>query len=145
MRKTKNNYVPAEYGGYLFPKSCLPDILPGDRGKVLTVNNAETEAEWKQAQGGSGIFWITTTETDLGQGTRLYRLDKTFREIYTAMQNKMLCVITIIFTQEPPSNYHAKHEIVKEIYYDSTDAAHVFSDTHDYSCATINDYPEFID
>ena len=92
-----------------------------------------------------GIFWITTTETDLGQGTRLYRLDKTFLEIYTAMQNKMLCVITIIFTQEPPSNYHAKHEIVKEIYYDSTDAAHVFSDAHDYSCATINDYPEFVD
>ena len=147
MRKTKNNYVPAEYGGYLFPKSCLPDILPGDRGKVLTVNNAETEAEWAQAQGGSGIFWITMTETELGQGARLYRLDKTFLEIYTAMQNKMLCVITVIFSGIPPSNYAAKQEIVKEIYYDSHDAAaYVFvNDTRTYSCPTINDYPEFID
>jgi len=56
MRKTKNNYVPAEFGGYLFPKSCLPDILPGDRGKVLTVNQTETEAIWAQAQGGSDPF-----------------------------------------------------------------------------------------
>lgn len=122
--------------------STLPEYSATDAGKALTVNASGNGLEWAA---GGGIFWITTTETDIGDGTRVYRLDKTFLEIYTAMQNKMLCVIQIIFTETPPSNYPAKHQIVKEIYLDTPGAAHVFGDTTDYSCATINDYPEFVD
>lgn len=145
MRKIKNNYVPAEYGGYLFPKSCLPDILPGDRGKVLTVNNAETEAEWKQAQGGSGIFWITSTSVDGGDGTYVLTLNKTFLEIYTAMQNNMLCVITYDSADDdPPTSYASRHGVVKEIHYNSSDGAVVEADMT-FTCSSVNDYPEFID
>lgn len=145
MRKTKNNYVPAEYGGYLFPKSCLPDILPGDRGKVLTVNNAETEAEWAQAQGGSGIFWITATDVEQGDGIFLIVLDKTFLEIYTAMRNNMLCVITYSSQDDdPPTSYAARHGVVNYIYYNSSDGAVVDADMT-FTCSSVNDYPEASD
>lgn len=142
MRKTKNNYVPAEYGGYLFPKSCLPDILPGDAGKVLTVNETETAAEW--AQGGSGIFWITATEVEQGDDTVVITLNKTFLEIYTAMQNKYLCVIIYDRQEDPPTNYEARHEIVKETYYDPSEGASVFAE-NTFNCASVNDYPEAAD
>lgn len=81
MKKTKNNYVPAEYGGYLFPKSCLPDILPGDRGKVLTVNETETAAEWEQASGGGGVMKVNLS---YDSGTRTYTVDKTWNEMHSA-------------------------------------------------------------
>lgn len=145
MRKTKNNYVPAEYGGYLFPKSCLPDILPGDRGKVLTVNESETAAEWAEGSGGSGIFWITTTEVEQGDETFLITLDKTFLEIYTAMQNRLLCVIIYSSNQDdPPTRYAARHGVVKEIYYNSSDGAVVEADMT-FTCSSVNDYPEASD
>ena len=95
MKKTKNNYVPAEYGGYLFPKSCLPDILPGDRGKVLTVNNAETEAEWEQASGGSMVVYVNNpvyTDGVLSGGT----LDHTWNEINNALRSGTAVTILII-------------------------------------------------
>lgn len=96
MRKTKNNYVPAEYGGYLFPKSCLPDILPGDRRKVLTVNNTETEAEWEQASGGGGmvVYVDNPVYTDgvLSGGT----LDHTWNEINNALRSGTAVTILII-------------------------------------------------
>lgn len=79
MRKTKNNYVPAEFGGYLFTKSCLPDILPGDRGKVLTVNEGETGAKWAEASGDALIVHGTWT-------SGICTLDKTAREIRTAFR-----------------------------------------------------------
>lgn len=85
MRKTKNNYVPAEYGGYLFPKSCLPDILPGDGGKVLTVNQNETEAIWAQSGGGM-VVYVNNPVYDgnvLTGGT----LDHTWNQINGALRN----------------------------------------------------------
>lgn len=86
MRKTKNNYVPAEYGGYLFPKSCLPDILPGDAGKVLTVNQNETEAIWARAQGGLVVYVDNPIFPETGVlsgGT----LDHTWNQINSALRN----------------------------------------------------------
>ena len=137
MRKIKNNYVPAEYGGYLFPKSCLPDILPGDRGKVLTVNQSETEAIW--AQSGGGIFWVTARWVTILEGDVL-RLDKTFLEISTAMQNNLLCVITIEPEPDPSISYYVEHDVITKVFYDESGCA-VLGYNSSFYCSTINDYP----
>lgn len=142
MRKTKNNYVPAEYGGYLFPKSCLPDILPGDGGKVLTVNQNETEAIW--AQSGGGIFWVTArTVTELE--TDVLMLDKTFLEIFTAMRNNLLCVITYEQENDPPTSYDAMHDVITRVYYDPVGGAGVDAYNITFTCSSVNDYPVVID
>ena len=86
MRKTKNNYVPAEYGGYMFPKSCLPDILPGDRGKVLTVNQDETEAIWARCACGMVVYVndpVYAMDGMLLSGV----LDHTWNQINNALRN----------------------------------------------------------
>lgn len=92
MRKTKNNYVPAEYGGYLFPKSCLPDILPGDGGKVLTVNETETAAEWANASGGGGVMKVAVTYDEENMA---YVLANTWNEIVTALTSGVFVYIMI--------------------------------------------------
>ena len=96
MRKTKNNYVPAEYGGYLFPKSCLPEILPGDRGKVLTVNNTETEAEWEQASGGGGMVVYVSNPVYSGVTLSGGTLDHTWNQINSALRNGIPVLIVAI-------------------------------------------------
>ena len=87
MRKIKNNYVPAEYGGYLFPKSCLPDILPGDRGKVLTVNESETAAEWAQSGGGGLVVYVDDPVFNAGGDILVGgALDHTWNQINSALR-----------------------------------------------------------
>lgn len=95
MKKTKNNYVPAEYGGYMFPKSCLPDILPGDAGKVLTVNETETAAEWAQTSGGGMVVYVNNpvyTDGVLSGGT----LDHTWNEVNNALRSGVAVTILIV-------------------------------------------------
>lgn len=86
MRKTRNNYVPAEYGGYMFPRCNIPDILPGDAGKVLTVNETETGIEWKQPAGGSELIIVNETTID-----GMPAMDKTWQEIYDALAAHKPC------------------------------------------------------
>lgn len=85
MRKTRNNYVPAEYGGYMFPKCNIPDIHPGDADKVLTVNESATGIEWKAPTGG-GSFIV-----NIANNGEVLTMDKTWQEIYNALMTKKQC------------------------------------------------------
>lgn len=137
-----NNYVPDEYGGYMLNAegggsgSDLPEYSESDAGKVLTVNESGNGVEWAEG----GIFWINSNPVPEYEG--VYRLDKTFLEIYTAMQNKMLCVITYVYSDD--EEYEARHEVVKQTYYNSSDGAVVEADMT-FTCSSVNDYPEVAD
>lgn len=114
----------------------LPEISAGDAGKVLTVNQNETEAIWAQS---GGIFWITASpvpdhEDDL-------RLDKTFLEIFNAMQNKLLCVITLDYEE----GYDAQHMNVMDVGYSPELGGFVNTFELQFSCSSVNDYPEHSD
>lgn len=104
MRKTKNNYVPAEYGGYLFPKSCLPDILPGDGGKVLTVNQNETEAIWAQAQGGM-VVYVNNPVYDNNRILISGTLDRTWNQINNALRNGIPVQIVTFYNEIPGASF----------------------------------------
>lgn len=86
MRKTRNNYVPAEYGGYMFPKCNIPDIHPGDADKVLTVNESATGIEWKAPTGGNVLFIVNQV---FNEG--MPQMDKTWQEIHDALVAHKLC------------------------------------------------------
>ena len=140
----KNNYIPDEYGGYMLNAengSDLPAYTAADSGKVLTVNGSGTGVEWAAG----GVYQITATETDLGDDTFVTTLDKTFLEIYTAMQNKMFCVIAFVLANPVPADYYAQSDVVREVHYDQGIGASVICGSFTFTCSTINDYPEFVD
>ena len=88
-----------------------------------------------------GIFWITAAFDDLD----VFRLDKTYLEIYTAMRNKSLCIISSDNVDGPPI-YEAQHYIITDIGYD-TNAGIVYVNALgvQFTCSSVNDYPEAAD
>ena len=121
----------------------LPEYSTTDAGKALTVNASGNGLEWAQAQGGSGVFWITAEEVG-GADTNMYRLDKTFLEIHTAMRNRLLCIVEPDFASGAP-DYLAEHDFVTKVGYDQLiNVFCVYTGDIAYKAATINDYPEAI-
>ena len=145
MRKTKNNYVPAEYGGYLFPKSCLPDILPGDRGKVLTVNQNETEAIW--AQSGGGLLVHVNLVGDDGIYTS-GSLDKTWKEIYDAYLAGVPVSFLYLELIQDTNLYYLAPFIMEEMGYDEGNYYIIFArnatgPSRDFITDSQSGYPSF--
>lgn len=138
--KVKDDGSDVEWGEGSGGGGGLPEISAGDAGKVLTVNQNETEAIWAQS---GGIFWITASP--IPDYEDVLRLDKTFLEIFNAMRNKLLCVITFDYEGQP-TNYEAQHMIVADVGYDP-ELGEGFVNTYDlqFSCSSVNDYPEYFD
>lgn len=110
---------------------------PEDAGKVLTVNDAETEAIWAR-----NILWINATVTE-GADHFIPRLDKTFREIYTAMQNKILCVV--ISRIERADSNTMTHSVVEQASYSPSEGCTVNAAGGVFICSSQDDYPELRD
>lgn len=113
--------------------SSLPEVTAADNGKVLTV----VEGEWDKVEAGGGGGGGLVVKINRAQDGINYVLDKTWIEIYTALQTTP---VAFMMVEEDGDYYYIQQHIFSSIsYYEG--AYMVTVGDIEYTTSSENGYP----
>ena len=107
----------------------LPDYSEANDGDVLTIDNGEPA--WAAPGGGSSNILLVTNDDGV--------LDKTWQEIYDAMDSSVLCVAVLKLSSE--SSVNITFNLIQTVLLEEGSYKLFFDDGSLFIASTANDYP----